>query len=343
MPLGLDVAAAPPADAPPLEGVGLPLRALARLIDLGVTMLAVFVAGLVGLVVAGALASDAATFAALEMLTGETDGNAPGSRLWDSVLTLLAITAMHTLSEGLHGSTLGKRLCGITVVSEDGTPAGLRAAFKRSLGFLVDQLFFGLVGAHKILNAPRAQRFGDETAQTVVVRIHSLAPFARRSARRFLAATAAGILGAGLVAVIPGVLWLQNRARLAARDEVRIVAVQPKQGAPLLPGRAATFSVTVTHSLHSAVRGSLRFYVAHEGDVTLERTVPITARTGKTRLEATAQLPADRPGYSDAPLPRLIVELYPAANEASPSAQHELALERARCKAPDSPGQICIG
>jgi hypothetical protein len=33
------------------------------------------------------------------------------------------VTLLHTLSEGLHGSAIGKRVCGITVVSEDGAPS----------------------------------------------------------------------------------------------------------------------------------------------------------------------------------------------------------------------------
>ena len=44
--------------------------------------------------------------------------------LLETVLGLLGVTLVHTLCEGLHGSTIGKKVCGITVVSEDGTPSG---------------------------------------------------------------------------------------------------------------------------------------------------------------------------------------------------------------------------
>lgn len=101
--------------------------------------------------------------------------------------------------EGLHGSTLGKRICGITVVTEDLRPAGLVAALKRSVAYYLDSLFFGWIAARKMSESPRRQRHGDVWAGTMVVRIRSLDPASRRSSLRFLGAVAAGLFGDGLL------------------------------------------------------------------------------------------------------------------------------------------------
>ena len=175
---------------PPIEGVGVARRVLARVIDVVVLQLAIGVGAAAAYLAASVLVDSLGpgTAAAIERLANASSSSWRGS--WhDVALGLLGLTLLHTLCEGLHGSTIGKRVCGITVVSESGTPAGIRAGLKRSLGFLVDQIAFGLVGIHKILNSPLQQRVGDEWAHTVVVRSKALAPGSRRSGWRFVAAT----------------------------------------------------------------------------------------------------------------------------------------------------------
>jgi uncharacterized RDD family membrane protein YckC len=109
--------------------------------------------------------------------------------------SLVSTIVMHTMAEGLHGSTLGKRIRGLTVVSEDGSPASVRAALKRAIACLWDGMFFGLVAAQKMSESPRRQRYGDAWAETQVVRISALSPERRRPWIRFLLAnvTAFGI------------------------------------------------------------------------------------------------------------------------------------------------------
>jgi uncharacterized RDD family membrane protein YckC len=99
---------------------------------------------------------------------------------------------MHVCAEGLHGSTLGKRICGLTVISENGTPATLPGALKRNIAYFWDALFFGLIAARKMSESPRNQRYGDVWGGTQVVRLSSLDASARRSWLRFLLATSAG-------------------------------------------------------------------------------------------------------------------------------------------------------
>lgn len=85
-------------------------------------------------------------------------------------LTLLGSILAHALAEGFAGATLGKRLLGLTVVGPHGYPPGFLAAMKRSLAFLWDGLFFGILAHQKMGETPLRQRYGDHWGQTVVVR-----------------------------------------------------------------------------------------------------------------------------------------------------------------------------
>jgi uncharacterized RDD family membrane protein YckC len=112
---------------------------------------------------------------------------------------------MHVLAEGLHGSTIGKRICGLAVISEDGTPATLLGALKRSIAYFWDAMFFGLIAAQKMSESPRRQRVGDAWGHTQVVRLSSLDSGTRRSWVRFAVAVTAGI-------AVDGVLLLTELA-----------------------------------------------------------------------------------------------------------------------------------
>jgi uncharacterized RDD family membrane protein YckC len=109
---------------------------------------------------------------------------------------------MHTLAEGLHGSTLGKRLCGLTVIAVEGGHADLSAALKRSVAFIWDAFFFGLVALQKMSESPRRQRYGDTWAGTQVVRISKVDPSQRRSFGRFFVAVAAALAVDGVLIFI---------------------------------------------------------------------------------------------------------------------------------------------
>ncbi len=70
-----------------------------------------------------------------------------------------------------NGQTVGKRLFGLRVINEDGSPARFIAVFVRNLVRVVDFLpaFYGL-GLVAIVLSPRSQRLGDLAAGTYVVR-----------------------------------------------------------------------------------------------------------------------------------------------------------------------------
>jgi uncharacterized RDD family membrane protein YckC len=191
LPIFLDTAAE--TATPAREGAGFWVRALARVIDTMVHFAVGLAAGVTAgiLVAVGSALRDVPADAAIETLSATTPLGV--------LAALLGATAMHVLAEGLHGSTIGKRVCGLTVISDDGTPATIPAALKRSIAYLWDALFFGLVAAQKMAESPRRQRFGDVWGHTQVVHLSSLDAGARRSWVRFALAATAGVAVDGVV------------------------------------------------------------------------------------------------------------------------------------------------
>lgn len=100
---------------------------------------------------------------------------APGEIVLAGVIQLLLLTlawSYFIVLEWLwNGQTVGKRLYGLRVINEDGSPAGFVAVFVRNLVRIVDflPLFYGL-GLVAIVLTPRSQRLGDLAAGTFVVR-----------------------------------------------------------------------------------------------------------------------------------------------------------------------------
>ena len=79
--------------------------------------------------------------------------------------------AYYIATEGYWGRTVGKAVCGIRVVREDGggTP-GFGPAAIRTILRLVDGLFGYLVAFVVVLASGKRQRLGDMAARTLVVR-----------------------------------------------------------------------------------------------------------------------------------------------------------------------------
>ena len=170
----------PVSPIPELEFVGFRRRAAARLIDLVVHFLIGMASGvaiaILAYVVQGFTGRSAQT--AIDRLgTGGFEG---------FVLGMLGGFFYDTIMEGLHGSTVGKLIVGITVLQETAWPCTLSAAAKRSLLFFYDSLFFGLVAEHSMKQTPRQQRYGDHWADTVVVRRRSAPQSSVRSFGRFV-------------------------------------------------------------------------------------------------------------------------------------------------------------
>ena len=88
------------------------------------------------------------------------------------LLTLLITWSYFIGLEWLwQGQTIGKRMYGLRVIGEDGSPARFTAVLIRNLARVVDFLpsFYGL-GLLIVIVSPRSQRLGDLAAGTYVVR-----------------------------------------------------------------------------------------------------------------------------------------------------------------------------
>jgi uncharacterized RDD family membrane protein YckC len=104
------------------------------------------------------------------------------------VFALLGSIVYEIICEGVHGSTLGKLALGMGVVQEDGTPCRIKSASIRSFAYLVDALFFGLIGYMAMKATPQMQRHGDEWAHTIVCKRSAIQTNDLRSGGRFMVA-----------------------------------------------------------------------------------------------------------------------------------------------------------
>ncbi len=145
------------------DGVGFWPRVGARFID---TLVHTAVAIVVVMLMRSVMGSAPAPPGGLDTLAGRLAGASPLSFL----VGYLGFVAYHTICEGRHGSSLGKFLLGMVVVTDQVQPCGLRAAFIRSLAYLLDILFFGLIGYLAMRRTRLQKRFGDNWAGTFVAR-----------------------------------------------------------------------------------------------------------------------------------------------------------------------------
>ena len=192
--------AARPEGLPETAGFG--IRAAARLVDYVVHFLISFPAGLIfGMVLVLAVGGDQVRL----------QRGIAAMRQTSVIAFLLAIigSALYTtLCEAVHGSTLGKLLFGLVVLTEKGLPCGFRSALGRSFAFLIDSLFFGLIGYLAMKGDPLDQRHGDKWFHTIVAKRRSVPPAVLRGGGRFVAALAlaaavdGGVMVLGLVAKV---------------------------------------------------------------------------------------------------------------------------------------------
>ena len=169
------LAAAPPATTS-IDGLGYAgfgVRAGAQVIDWIVGMVLGLVAGMVCGVVIGVLA-------AMGSFGPDWARKLGAMTPLSFLLGIVGGILYHALCEGLGGATVGKLITGLRVRAEDGSPARIGAGLLRSLAFLIDGLFFGLVAYGSMSKSRMQQRLGDKWAHTVVVRAASLPATAPR-------------------------------------------------------------------------------------------------------------------------------------------------------------------
>ena len=143
-----------------MQYAGVTRRFVALVID---GFVFVGISAVLGLLAGGAYSSSTSTSTSTSFDAGVQIGNGP------MLGALVLFFVYYVVCEGLFGRTLGKRILGLRVVGEDGSPIFLGAAFLRNLLRIVDGLFFYLVAAISVWSSPTRQRLGDRAAHTYVV------------------------------------------------------------------------------------------------------------------------------------------------------------------------------
>ena len=157
------------------ETAGWGVRAGARIIDNIVGLIAGAIGGSIGGVFVGVLGAMGVLGEDWQELLGKQS-------VGGFLLSALGALAYHTIAEGLGGATIGKLVCGLRAIGTDGRPCSIGGAFKRSLAFYVDGLFFGLVAYSAMSKSVLNQRIGDRWGATAVVRARAVPATAARGA-----------------------------------------------------------------------------------------------------------------------------------------------------------------
>lgn len=161
-----------------VSGAGFWIRALARIIDMVFGNLIGLFAGILGGIAL-------AVFQMAGTLAPGWEQRIQGVSVAGFGFGLLGAFAYHSLCEGLHGASLGKLCCRLRVVTENGGPCGMKAAFLRSLAWHLDGLFFGLIAYASMQKSELKQRYGDVWAKTIVVKTKDAPAASRRSPALF--------------------------------------------------------------------------------------------------------------------------------------------------------------
>lgn len=182
----------PAMDEPPISnspaitnGAGFGIRAAARVID----TIYGLVVGLFGGVLAGIVL---ALLEASELVTPGWQNRMGGFQPASWFCSLLGTLIYQWLTEGVYGASLGKVSCGLRVVSEAGQAIGSIQAFKRSLAYYWDALFFGAVAYTAMKQSELNQRHGDRWAKTIVVKSRDVPAASRRGWELFVLALVIG-------------------------------------------------------------------------------------------------------------------------------------------------------
>jgi uncharacterized RDD family membrane protein YckC len=86
------------------------------------------------------------------------------------LMMMLVCYFYRSLSEGIWGKTIGKKICGIIVLKDDFTRCNIPKGLLRNLLRIIDLFFYYWVAVVSIVGTMKWQRLGDIVAGTVVVR-----------------------------------------------------------------------------------------------------------------------------------------------------------------------------
>lgn len=189
-----------------LRSAKLPSRALARLIDAVVQVIAWIITVMIAIAVAGN--ADEAAIAAIML----------------SIFVFYAVVLPVVVETLSKGRSLGKLALGLRVVRTDGGPVRFRHALVRGLVGVVD---FGLSGVPAVVTSlisSEGKRLGDIFAGTLVIRERVPAAARAHSALPQVPPQLLHAMGADLVAMdlsaVPDPLWLAIRQYLGRIEQL---------------------------------------------------------------------------------------------------------------------------
>jgi uncharacterized RDD family membrane protein YckC len=122
---------------------------------------------------------------------------------------ILGLLAYNMICTSISGITLGKLLLRMQVIQEDGSPCRPKSAIIRELGYLVDALFFGLVGYFAMREDPEQQRLGDEWGHTIVCQRKQVPSTSQRTGMQFVLGLLLGV-AVDMAVMMTGLLIQMN-------------------------------------------------------------------------------------------------------------------------------------
>lgn len=155
------------------------IRAAAQVLDMVPHYLAIVFAVFFAAFIVGFYA--AATHQNFELMWANLN---PANLSW-WLSALAGAVVFHALSEGMHGSSFGKMICGLTVISEGNKRCSMLQALGRSAAFYIDSMFFGVVASMNMSDSQMRQRLGDKWCKTVVCKRKTVPAEIKRSGWRF--------------------------------------------------------------------------------------------------------------------------------------------------------------
>jgi uncharacterized RDD family membrane protein YckC len=161
------------------SGAGFWIRALAR----GIDTIFGLVLGLVGGLIGGIIL---AIMQITKTISPGWEHRIQGLTFMGVGLSILGGILYHSLTEGIHGASIGKSVCQLRVLQQDGQPSNMKGAAIRSLAWLIDGMFFGIVGWCSMEKSPLRQRNGDVWGRTIVVKTKDIPVNSKRSFVVFL-------------------------------------------------------------------------------------------------------------------------------------------------------------
>ena len=120
----------------------------------------------------------------------------------DSGLIYLADTVYHTICEGYHGASIGKLVCRLRVITEDGKACSPMSAFIRNVVFVIEYLLFGIPAYYSMVKSGTNQRFGDRFAKTLVVQVSKILEEQKKPGKQFIKILLLASLAYSIIAMI---------------------------------------------------------------------------------------------------------------------------------------------